>query len=88
MHVGVNRSCTRTYFKITSYMCTCEQLTEVISKSTIPTIGVCSSHSHHDSDLPCSYLAMEAMVDAGVMMGFPRSIAAKLVQSTFQGMRI
>eukprot|EP00041_Stephanoeca_diplocostata_P004758 m.49839 g.49839 ORF g.49839 m.49839 type:complete len:335 (+) comp15342_c0_seq7:357-1361(+) len=31
------------------------------------------------------YLAMEAMVDAGVMMGFPRSIATKLVQSTFQG---
>jgi pyrroline-5-carboxylate reductase len=30
------------------------------------------------------YLAMEAMVDAGVQMGFPRSTAVKLVQNTFQ----
>lgn len=31
------------------------------------------------------YLAMEAMVDAGVQMGFPRDTAVQLVQNTFQG---
>lgn len=31
------------------------------------------------------YLAMEAMVDAGVHMGFPRDTAVRLVQNTFHG---
>eukprot|EP00038_Savillea_parva_P001282 m.102849 g.102849 ORF g.102849 m.102849 type:complete len:418 (-) comp10451_c0_seq2:154-1407(-) len=31
------------------------------------------------------YMAMEAMVDAGVQMGLPRPTAVKLVQNTFQG---
>ena len=30
-------------------------------------------------------MAMESMVDAGVHLGFPRDIAVKLVQGTFQG---
>ena len=31
------------------------------------------------------FLAMEAMVDAGVQMGFPRETAVALVQTTFAG---